>query len=103
MANSAPRRLLGGQIEEGVFQHYPEEMASSRPSQNIGMETPRLATTIVPASTPLLCLYAEMMPNGTPTITANSIAVDGKLQCHGKPLEKEVADRALKLYRVARS
>ena len=45
--------------------------ARSRPSTKTGIETPRLATTIVPTSTAELRREAEMMPSVMPTTIAN--------------------------------
>jgi biotin synthase-like enzyme len=48
--------------------------ASISPNQNTGIETPRLARIMVPTSMIELCLIAEIIPNVTPTIVANSMA-----------------------------
>ncbi len=48
--------------------------ASISPSQNTGIETPKFAVIIVSTSTTELCRVAEMIPNVTPTMVANSIA-----------------------------
>ena len=61
----------GGSANGVSLRSRANTYASINPSQNTGIDTPTLATAIVPVSTTVLWRRAAITPIGTPTSTAN--------------------------------
>ena len=83
----------GGSANGVPLRRTAKTKASSRPSTKTGVETPRLAMTIVPASTGELRRVAEMRPRVIPTIVGEQERDDRQLDGHRQALEKDVGDR----------
>ncbi len=65
------RRPEGGRANAVSRSRSANTYASISPSQKTGMETPTLASAMVPVSTAVLWRRAARIPSGTPTSTAN--------------------------------
>ena len=80
---------MGGSANGVSLRTMANRKASSSPSTKTGIDTPRLAKTIVPTSAGELRRYAEMSPSGTPTTDGEDHRQDRQLDGRRQPLDQE--------------